>query len=245
MSDDETCVVCGRTKPISRMRYGTYKEEVGSHVTRSGGTRSGNRHSTSFGGHGGTRIGNSYSSGRSSRESVRTDYRKVKGWACRYHGLLGRIVTRLVLVAVIAWVGFSYLSGKFGHARPSSPDSVVPATDDKKSAKSVIVRTDTLVDPTPPHRHSTESVAGTDALAPIVERATTPMTASITTDPQSDPKVAAAIANAASSGEPVRWHSQHMHGYAVPSVPDAAGCRMVQVSVDKTGEQSSAIKICP
>ena len=244
MSEEETCVVCGRTKPVSRMRYGTYKEEVGSHVTRSGGTRSGNRHSTSFGGHAGTRIGNSYSSGRSSRESVRTDYRKVKGWACRYHGLVGRIVTRLVLVAVIAWVGFSYLSGKFGHARPAGPDRAAIATDDVTPAKSPDMQAGTQAEPTPVQRRSTDSALGADASISTADRATT-STVPIVTDPQSDPKVAAAITNAASSGLPVRWHSQHLHGYAVPSASDASGCRMVQVSVDKTGERSGAIKICP
>jgi len=50
---------------------------------------------------------------------------------------------------------------------------------------------------------------------------------------------------ALATGEPQRWHAHKLHGYAVPSAPDASGCRMIQVSIDETGDKSGASKLCP
>ena len=249
MSEEATCVICGKTKPTSRMRYGRHKVEVGSHVTNSVGGRRGNRHSISFGGSSGTRIGNSSFSGNRWGQRSTKDYRRIEGWACSYHGIIGRVFWRLVVIAIIVWAGYAYLSGKFtgSQARRSQHPDIASAADEAAPSSPI---DDTRSDRAEPAKAQPASRVQTPAESAPSDEATklSPQpseSTSLIADPQSDAEVSAAMTEAVNSGQPVRWHGGKLHGYAVPSTPDASGCRMIQVSIDETGDKSSATKLCP
>lgn len=71
--------------------------------------------------------------------------------------------------------------------------------------------------------------------------ATTPNMADISSDPQ----VILAGRKAFEAGEPVRWKSSGVTGYATPSVPSSDGCRMVRYSIDgNSADQYPAFKVC-
>jgi hypothetical protein len=95
-----------------------------------------------------------------------------------------------------------------------------------------------------PAQQSGEQSTATPVTAPAAAAGLSP-SQQIIADPITNDSVAAAMCSAFASGQPERWQAGTLSGYAVPSAPDASGCRMVQVSIDTTSEQSGAVKMCP
>jgi hypothetical protein len=248
MSEEATCVICGKTKPTRRMRYGRHKVEVGSHVTNSAGGRRGNRHSISFGGSSGTRIGNSSFSGNRWGQRSTKDYRRIEGWACSYHGIIGRLFRRMIVIAIIVWAGYAYISGKFtgSQAHHSQHPNIASTADEAAPPFPINNTRSDRVEPAKPEPASRRETSADVAPSDEATKPSAPTEgASLIAEPKSNAEVSAAMTEAVNSGQPVRWHVRHLHGYAVPSAPNASGCRMVQVSVDETGDKSDAFKICP